>query len=360
MRTVADFRRAAVAGSVWQCTNHIHPHVSGERRITGGTKALKYTGAKADGTTFSNGSMDIPRRADVRIEGDSITWLNPDGSDAYTWTLQRDEPAEETGPVAAEGEHPTRRTGQPEGRNPRFLLAPASPAEDYTAHGAVVIIDGRYIGHDTTGRVLFDRKDMEGAMTAAKGCDLRLIAYGYYGVDVADADTPAPDIMRRREAERAAKAGAEVAEDRMYTEIRTRRDALMARPDIAGVAARMAAITDEERAHLHAAWLPHYRMYRPAQSSLSHRCQAAYGQHWRDVLQVADQAAGDLHAGPRDSWGAVHAAADYVKALVWGDLLTEDERPVFVGPWRAVIGKGEPRAVLRERTEAFVSAWAGV
>jgi hypothetical protein len=104
MRTIADFRRAAVAGSVWQCTNNLHPHVSGERRVTGGTKTLKYTGTKADGSTFGNGSTDIPRKADVRIDGDSITWLDADGSDAYTWTLVRDaapvEPTEETSVVA--------------------------------------------------------------------------------------------------------------------------------------------------------------------------------------------------------------------------------------------------------------------
>jgi hypothetical protein len=91
MRSIADFLRAAVPGSVWHCTNHRHPEVSGERRITGGKTALRYTGTRADGTTFDNGRMDIPRRDTVRIAEDSITWLNPNGSDEYVWTLVRND-----------------------------------------------------------------------------------------------------------------------------------------------------------------------------------------------------------------------------------------------------------------------------
>ena len=86
MRTVADFRRAAVAGSRWVCVNHLHPHVSGERLVTrAGPSVLSYTATKADGSVVTNGRMEIPRASAVRIEGDTIVWVE-DGRDCYAWT----------------------------------------------------------------------------------------------------------------------------------------------------------------------------------------------------------------------------------------------------------------------------------
>ncbi len=485
MRTIADFRRAAVAGSVWQCTNHLRPHVSGERRITGGSRVLTYTGTMADGTPIDKGSMDIPARSAVRIDGDSITWLNDkDGSDAFTWTLQPNEPAE------GRSERGADRSGQPEGRHPRFLLTD----DVYAARGAVVVVDGRYIGHDTDGRELFNRKDLAGAEVGAKRYGFRLVISTYYGVDRAGADTTAPDIMRRRDAERAAKAEAAVPpvedvdpvageakcvirhlqkftpeqradrasshrlghrqrgavgsyfythpdlpgrsfdtrgaaaraavaeagkrprrvemyaaklaaetirdennprpvdptddvlaktfehcarpapsdmydeiraayaklvaawEDERYTAIKARQKSLLDRPDVAAAAARVAALTADERRALDAAYWPHFQIYRIPLLQIGHRCIRAYGENYHDVHHVAHTV-----AGPFEEFAGAHHAADaYVRALLWGDLLADHERAIFTGPWVAVIGEGGPRAELPARTEAYVSPWVRV
>lgn len=89
MRTVADFRRAAVVGSRWRCVNHLHPHVSGERVVTAGTSVLRYSFTKADGSTGTNGRLEFPKAAACRISGDTVEFLYEAGSDrvAYTWTL---------------------------------------------------------------------------------------------------------------------------------------------------------------------------------------------------------------------------------------------------------------------------------
>jgi hypothetical protein len=89
VKTISDFRRAAVPGSRWHCENNLHPHVSGLRVITGGKRVYTYEGTKADGTRFTNGRLELPPAKALRIEGDSIHFLC--GADAervaYTWTL---------------------------------------------------------------------------------------------------------------------------------------------------------------------------------------------------------------------------------------------------------------------------------
>lgn len=89
MKSIADFRRAAVAGSRWVCLNRHLPHLSGIRTITGGTSALRYTGTRLHGTTFTNGRLAIPKAAEARIDGDSLHMLYERGSDRviWTWTL---------------------------------------------------------------------------------------------------------------------------------------------------------------------------------------------------------------------------------------------------------------------------------
>jgi hypothetical protein len=92
MRTLADFRRAAVPGSRWESTNHLHPHASGLRIITkAGPKVLSYDATKADGAVV-DGRMEIPKANAVRFEGDSVHFLDDDLHPypprvAYTWTL---------------------------------------------------------------------------------------------------------------------------------------------------------------------------------------------------------------------------------------------------------------------------------
>jgi hypothetical protein len=154
-------------------------------------------------------------------------------------------------------------------------------------------------------------------------------------------------------------------EDERYEAAKARYAALRNRPDVAAVAARLATLTDEERRHLDAAYRHHFRMYRAAQSELTHRCGRAYNERvgskygYRDVLHVAEQVAWVPQPADPSSF-AHNAAEDYVKALLWGDLLAEHERPIFAGPWLAVIGDEGPRAELPARTEAYVSPWATV
>jgi hypothetical protein len=418
MRTVADFRRAAVAGSVWHCTNNVHPQVSGERRITGGTNRIRFTGTKADGSEFGNGAMDIPKRADVRIEGDSITWLNDaDGSDGYTWTLIRDaapvEPAEETTtqqtappnatPVCC-GKHADRcKFGRPHVwatwyENGRLVQtpdtyrcdgcggvctadepdepAPAAPEEapaDQDESGQETVADG---ATDVTDPVKAEAKRVVRTFQrytpeqrANRAASHRLTYAQRTAVGeffFTHPDLPGRSFDTRHGAARATVNEATARElDARVAAGMSRRAEMLARPDIAALAARVAALTDEERRHLHAAYLPHFRMYRPAQSSLSHRCSATYSDaagdpyRFRDVFYVAAQAAGAIEY-ERDDWGAREAADDYAKVLLWGDLLADHERPVFTGPWVAVIGEGGPRAELPERTEAYVSPWETV
>lgn len=63
-------------------------------------------------------------------------------------------------------------------REPLFLLT----GEDYEALGFVVLEEGRYLGHDTTGRRLFDRKDQSGAEDAAKKLGWKFVTSTWYGV----------------------------------------------------------------------------------------------------------------------------------------------------------------------------------
>jgi hypothetical protein len=95
MKTVADFRRAAVVGSVWRCTNHNHPQMSGLRTVTKGKTVLSYDYTKADGSGGSNGRLEFPKADACRIEGDSVHFLHEPGSDrvAFTWTFVRNSEA---------------------------------------------------------------------------------------------------------------------------------------------------------------------------------------------------------------------------------------------------------------------------
>jgi hypothetical protein len=90
MQTIADFRRSATAGSRWMCLNRLHPEASGLRTVTGGSTVLTFTGQQCgDLSTFTDGRLDIPKPAEVRIDGDSVHALYEPGSDrvAWTWTL---------------------------------------------------------------------------------------------------------------------------------------------------------------------------------------------------------------------------------------------------------------------------------
>jgi hypothetical protein len=51
----------------------------------------------------------------------------------------------------------------------------------YKPLGAVAVNNGRWIGHDTQGREMFDRKDFSGAKQASKKVG-RLVTTAWYGV----------------------------------------------------------------------------------------------------------------------------------------------------------------------------------
>jgi hypothetical protein len=85
-------------------------------------------------------------------------------------------------------------------REPDDRLVWVLTDDNYAARGAVVTEAGRYIGYDTSGRQLFNRKDYGGALSAAQGKGFRTVARGYYGIGSPyEMDgRPAPEIMRRK------------------------------------------------------------------------------------------------------------------------------------------------------------------
>lgn len=85
MITVADFKRAAAAGTVWRCEHFQNPKASGLRRVIGGTSVLSYQFRTADGRTGANGRMEIPKASEVSIRDNTIAWVE-NGKTLYTWT----------------------------------------------------------------------------------------------------------------------------------------------------------------------------------------------------------------------------------------------------------------------------------
>jgi hypothetical protein len=66
-------------------------------------------------------------------------------------------------------------------RSPLFLITD----DDYKSLGAVDVESGRWIGRDTAGRKLFDRKDYHGAEAATKKIG-RFVSSAWYGCNVAE------------------------------------------------------------------------------------------------------------------------------------------------------------------------------
>ena len=99
-----------------------------------------------------------------------IGWSSPDGPSI--WYSCRDHMPESLRAVT--WWHTNR---EPENRL-HWVLTDAS----YAARGAVCIEGGRFIGYDTSGAVVFNRKDYNGALAAIEKKGLRAVARGYYGV----------------------------------------------------------------------------------------------------------------------------------------------------------------------------------
>lgn len=84
-KSFADFKRSIKVGMRFQATNHLYPSLSGERvisRVQGNALACWYT--KPDGTRAETW-CPYPKAAMVRVEGERVTFLDVDGSPAFTY-----------------------------------------------------------------------------------------------------------------------------------------------------------------------------------------------------------------------------------------------------------------------------------
>lgn len=79
--------------------------------------------------------------------------------------------------------------------------------QDYRAAGVVIREGDRFVGYDTSGGRIFDRKDVPGAQAAAEKKNLRVIAKGYYGISSSRPEgVSTAQHYRDREAEKDARA----------------------------------------------------------------------------------------------------------------------------------------------------------
>lgn len=145
-----------------------------------------------------------------------------------------------------------------------------------------------------------------------------------------------------------------------YYVARARQAAILARPAVAAILAQARALTDEQRAALHVAHLPHYRIHRRSRSNLLHRFVKTVGApHWRDaymaVTHVEEVARGGLAVYEGEHWTADDAVGDAVHAVILGKLLTDAEALVFTGPWLAVFGSLPAPITLTHRAHPATS-----
>jgi hypothetical protein len=63
-------------------------------------------------------------------------------------------------------------------RNPMFVLTD----DKFNAKGAIVVDNGRWVAHDTTGAVLANRKDMDSALRACTSKGYRTVSSAWHGV----------------------------------------------------------------------------------------------------------------------------------------------------------------------------------
>jgi len=93
VKTVADFKKLAVPGSVWQSVNLAHPGASGTRTIIRGSSVLSYAFKNADGKEGSNGRLEMPKSSEVQFDEanpSTIHFLVPGLNGptiGWSWTL---------------------------------------------------------------------------------------------------------------------------------------------------------------------------------------------------------------------------------------------------------------------------------
>ena len=67
-------------------------------------------------------------------------------------------------------------------RYPAFLLTD----QEYNLVGAIAMEDGRRVGRNTAGRVLFSRQDHAGALRQAEAIGCRSVSTGWFGLNGGD------------------------------------------------------------------------------------------------------------------------------------------------------------------------------
>lgn len=123
-------------------------------------------------------------------------------------------------------------------RNPDYLLTD----ENYNARGFVELgerapgYDGkqRAVGYDTTGRKMFDRKDLSSAVKAAELKGMRVVTTGYYGLSSRPEGVSAPENMRRRQTEKAEQERRRLAPPPKPLGVEAGRLGRVAREDVIG------------------------------------------------------------------------------------------------------------------------------
>lgn len=212
----------------------------------------------------------------------------------------------------------------------------------------------------------FDRKADAEAAARTEGPLARLYAketrwYAGENVEGWKPYVPAPITARTI-------AGRRYHDDAEYLAAVTRRAAILARPAVAAIVDQARTLDDAQRAALHAAWLPHFRTFRRAQSDLWHRFVKAVGApHWRDTFAAVEEIGRTTRAGldpyEGDAWGATHAVEDAAKTVIVGEVLglSDSEALVYVGPWLAVFATLPAGAVEHRAhpvtSDPFVSGW---
>jgi hypothetical protein len=126
--------------------------------------------------------------------------------------------------------------------------------------------------------------------------------------------------------------------DRFYTALQQRITALREHPEVQRI---LSAVERADRAtlrRLSLAWQEHYQHARNQQTQLWHKFVRSYGEHWRNVSTLGYEVKAIVRSHPAGEYtGAMHAAADAVKAVHMAGHLAPVEVEAFTRPWRAVM-----------------------
>jgi hypothetical protein len=136
--------------------------------------------------------------------------------------------------------------------------------------------------------------------------------------------------------------------DPCWEAIEQRIAALLATPGVVAILAHVDTLTATQRQKLEKAYLANFQIHRVTHSHLHHRVAKAYGSDWRDLNTAPGRVWKAFHDRWQESWPA-HAAQDAAYAYLAGDLLSADERRLFIAPWTDVV-QGIAHATVRGLT----------